>query len=170
MPRDAMNPLSPFQQVSLVVLRTMIGWHFLYEGLYKFRPAGLVARGDAPRGVDLGRVPEKPPAARPGGWRAAAVDAGLLPWIDKLVMFGLHRRGRLAAAGALHPSGVHRRPAAAGPCSTSCICPPDRHAPDGRRGELPAVLNKTLIEGFAVLALFFFRHWTHRWARSVVAP
>ena len=25
-----------FQQTSLVLLRTLIGWHFLYEGYYKF--------------------------------------------------------------------------------------------------------------------------------------
>ncbi|HEV8132962.1 MAG TPA: DoxX subfamily [Acidobacteriota bacterium] len=27
--------LSGFQQVSLILLRTLIGWHFLYEGYYK---------------------------------------------------------------------------------------------------------------------------------------
>jgi thiosulfate dehydrogenase [quinone] large subunit len=32
--------LSPAQQVSLVLLRTFVGWHFLYEGYFKlWRPA-----------------------------------------------------------------------------------------------------------------------------------
>jgi thiosulfate dehydrogenase (quinone) large subunit len=33
-------PRSPFQQTALVVLRTLIGWHFAYEGFFKlWRPA-----------------------------------------------------------------------------------------------------------------------------------
>jgi thiosulfate dehydrogenase [quinone] large subunit len=33
-------PLSSFQQVALVVLRTLVGWHFAYEGFFKlWRPA-----------------------------------------------------------------------------------------------------------------------------------
>jgi thiosulfate dehydrogenase [quinone] large subunit len=31
--------------VSLVVLRIMIGWHFLYEGIYKFQKVGWSAAG-----------------------------------------------------------------------------------------------------------------------------
>ena len=31
---------SSLQQVALVTLRTLIGWHFLYEGLYKLRLPG----------------------------------------------------------------------------------------------------------------------------------
>ena len=38
--RDTEPVLSTFQQWSLVVLRTLIGWHFLYEGYFKlWRPA-----------------------------------------------------------------------------------------------------------------------------------
>jgi thiosulfate dehydrogenase (quinone) large subunit len=34
------EPLSRAQQVSLVLLRTLVGWHFLYEGYFKlWRPA-----------------------------------------------------------------------------------------------------------------------------------
>src|ERR1035438_8261887 len=32
---SASSPLSPVQQVALIVLRTFIGWHFLYEGYFK---------------------------------------------------------------------------------------------------------------------------------------
>jgi thiosulfate dehydrogenase [quinone] large subunit len=33
-------PLSRLQQVSLILLRTLVGWHFLYEGFFKaWRPA-----------------------------------------------------------------------------------------------------------------------------------
>jgi thiosulfate dehydrogenase (quinone) large subunit len=33
------------QQVTLILLRTLIGWHFLYEGYYKFRLPGWSADG-----------------------------------------------------------------------------------------------------------------------------
>ena len=39
--------LSPLQQVSLVILRTLVGWHFLYEGYTKLlHPAW--SQGGAP--------------------------------------------------------------------------------------------------------------------------
>src|SRR5439155_24432717 len=38
--RDTEGALTTVQQWSLVVLRTLIGWHFLYEGYFKlWRPA-----------------------------------------------------------------------------------------------------------------------------------
>ena len=38
--RDNEPALSSFQQVSLIVLRMLIGWHFAYEGFFKlWRPA-----------------------------------------------------------------------------------------------------------------------------------
>jgi thiosulfate dehydrogenase [quinone] large subunit len=38
--RDDTPALSSFQQVSLIVLRMLIGWHFAYEGFFKlWRPA-----------------------------------------------------------------------------------------------------------------------------------
>src|SRR5258706_5250237 len=38
--RDNPETLTSPQQVALVVLRTLIGWHFLYEGFFKlWRPA-----------------------------------------------------------------------------------------------------------------------------------
>ncbi len=42
--------LSSFQRVSLIVLRTLIGWHFLYEGYYK-----LVLPAWTREGQPLGR-------------------------------------------------------------------------------------------------------------------
>jgi thiosulfate dehydrogenase [quinone] large subunit len=36
-----------FQQTSLVLLRTLVGWHFLYEGLYKLWPPAW-SRAGAP--------------------------------------------------------------------------------------------------------------------------
>ncbi len=41
---------SRLQRVSLVVLRTLVGWHFLYEGFYK-----VIAPSWSREGVPLGR-------------------------------------------------------------------------------------------------------------------
>jgi thiosulfate dehydrogenase [quinone] large subunit len=38
--------LSTARQALLIVLRTLIGWHFLYEGYYKFRLPGWSAAGE----------------------------------------------------------------------------------------------------------------------------
>lgn len=39
------RPISFLQQFTLIVLRTLIGWHFLYEGYYKFSLPGWSAEG-----------------------------------------------------------------------------------------------------------------------------
>jgi thiosulfate dehydrogenase [quinone] large subunit len=36
---------SPLQEISLVVLRTLIGWHFLYEAYFKLMMPGWSADG-----------------------------------------------------------------------------------------------------------------------------
>ena len=104
MPRDAMNPLSTFQQTALIALRTFIGWHFLYEGYYKlmlpawtpdgkplaaWTSAGFIRAATGP----LGRL------AR------ATADAGLLLWIDKAIMIGLIAVGVSLMLGLLTRAG-----------------------------------------------------------------
>jgi thiosulfate dehydrogenase [quinone] large subunit len=39
------TPLTTAQQVALVVLRTLVGWHFLYEGFYKLWAPGWSRAG-----------------------------------------------------------------------------------------------------------------------------
>ena len=105
-----MDPtLTRNQQTLLVVLRTLIGWHFLYEGFTKVLwPAW--SRGGAP----LGRFTSAGYLRGSSGpfadlFRGLA-DSGLLPWIDALVAWGLVLVGlglmlglftQLACAGAL---------------------------------------------------------------------
>jgi thiosulfate dehydrogenase [quinone] large subunit len=85
--------LPALSQVTLIVLRTLIGWHFLYEGYYKFRLPGWSADGER-----LG------PWTSAGYFKAASgplaalfqrvVDAGWAGWLDwsvkiSLVLIGL---------------------------------------------------------------------------------
>jgi thiosulfate dehydrogenase [quinone] large subunit len=97
------------QQMALVLLRTLIGWHFLYEGLVK-----LVWPAWTRAGVPLGRFSSAGYLRSSTGpfadvFRAFA-DASWLPWLDLLMGWGLLLVGlglmlglftQLACAGAL---------------------------------------------------------------------
>jgi thiosulfate dehydrogenase [quinone] large subunit len=101
--------LSRTQQIGLVLLRTLIGWHFLYEGLVK-----LVWPAWTRAGVPLGRFSSAGYLRSSTGpfadlFRAFA-DASWLPWLDLLMAWGLLLIGlalmlglftQLACAGAL---------------------------------------------------------------------
>jgi len=106
-----MDPLAlnRIQQTALVVLRTLIGWHFLYEGLVK-----LVWPAWTRAGVPLGRFSSAGYLRSSTGpfadvFRAFA-DASWLPWLDLLMAWSLLLIGlglmlglftQLACAGAL---------------------------------------------------------------------
>jgi thiosulfate dehydrogenase [quinone] large subunit len=101
--------LSRTQQAALVLLRTLIGWHFLYEGLVK-----LVWPAWTRAGVPLARFSSAAYLRSSTGpfadlFRAFA-DASWLPWVDLLMTWGLVLVGlglmlglftQLACAGAL---------------------------------------------------------------------
>jgi len=85
-----MDPLAlnRTQQIGLVLLRTLIGWHFLYEGLVK-----LVWPAWTRAGVPMGRFSSAGYLRSSTGpfadvFRALA-DASWLPWLDLLVAWGL---------------------------------------------------------------------------------
>ncbi len=64
--------LTAASRISLIVLRTLIGWHFLYEGYYKFRLPGWSADGE-----------------RLGAWTSAGylkAATGPLAWLFRRLM------------------------------------------------------------------------------------
>ena len=98
------------QQTALVVLRTLIGWHFLYEGFAKVADSGVepgrASRSAAspPRAICAARAVRSRTSS--GAWPTRA----WLPWLDLLVAWGLVLIGlglmlglftQLACAGAL---------------------------------------------------------------------
>ena len=149
-----MDSPSRTQQLSLVVLRTLIGWHFLYEGFTK-----VLGPSWSRAGVPLGHF------SSAGYLRAAngpfaelfrrLADASWLPWLDLVVAWSLVLIGlglmlglftQLACAGALAllalfylsglpTSGVHQA---------------------GAEGAY-LLVNKNLIEAAAVAVVFAFR-------------
>jgi thiosulfate dehydrogenase [quinone] large subunit len=152
-PADGTRPISSFQQVVLVTLRTLIGWHFLYEGLYKLRLPGW-----GPDGNPL-------PAWTASGFMRAstgplgrlahfALERGWLPTIDKMVMIGVAAVGvslilglltRLGCIGALVLLSMFY-----------LLAIPTTGMPQPNAEGSYLFVNKTLIEGVAVLVLLSF--------------
>jgi len=71
--------LTPVQMWAIVVLRVVIGWHFLYEGIAKlslpsWSAAGFLQQSRGPFG---------------GVFRGLAADPGLLEKVNLLTMWGL---------------------------------------------------------------------------------
>ena len=145
--------LSPLQQTSLVLLRTLIGWHFLYEGYFKwslpawssdgkplgaFSAAGYIKAGDGPL----------------SGLAQWAINAGLLPWINGLVIFGLLAVGVSLMLGLLTQLGCLGGLLLLATFYFTAI-PTSGLPQPGAEGSY-LFINKTLIEGVAVFALFTF--------------
>jgi len=73
------NGLSRPQLVAIVVMRVLIGWHFLYEGLSKLTSEGWSAAGY----MSQARGPLE------GLFRSMAADPGTLDIVNKTNMWGL---------------------------------------------------------------------------------
>jgi thiosulfate dehydrogenase [quinone] large subunit len=147
------SPLSPFQQVSLVLLRTLIGWHFLYEGIYKMSlPAWSPDGHPIPAWTSAGFI--KAASGPFGALARRAADAGMLPWIDKLIMFGV------AAVGVSLILGLLTRAGCVGALLLLALfyvmAVPTSGMPQPMAEGSYLLVNKTLVEGAAVLALFAF--------------
>jgi thiosulfate dehydrogenase (quinone) large subunit len=74
-----MTKLSRVQMATIVVLRVLIGWHFLYEGLSKLTSPGWSASGYL--------LQSRGPFA--GVFRWMAADASALAAVNQLNMWGL---------------------------------------------------------------------------------
>jgi thiosulfate dehydrogenase (quinone) large subunit len=152
------NPrsFSSFQQVTLVCLRTLIGWHFLYEGVYKYRlsqpawnPDGT---GPMTAWTSSGFLQAATgPLGKLAQW---ALGHGWLPTIDKLVMVGV------AAVGLSLILGLFTRLGCIGGLALLAMFYllqiPTTGMPQPHAEGNYLFVNKTLIEGIAVLVLLAF--------------
>jgi thiosulfate dehydrogenase [quinone] large subunit len=145
--------LSGPQQAALVILRTLIGWHFLYEGYYKLMLPAWSADGKP-----------LPPWTSVGYLKAASgplarvfqrvIDAGHIGWIDNAVKFGLLLIGlslilglftRVGCWGALFLLALFY-----------ALAIPTAGSPQPGNEGTYLIVNKTLIEGAAVCVLLAF--------------
>ena len=151
-----MNPLAlnRTQQIGLVLLRTLIGWHFLYEGLVK-----LVWPAWTRAGVPMGRFSSAGYLRSSTGpfadvFRAFA-DASWLPWLDLLVAWGL----LLIGLGLM--LGLFTQAACAGALALLALfylswLPTRGVYEPGTEGNY-LLVNKNLVEAAAVFVVLVFR-------------
>ena len=142
------------QKVSLVALRTLIGWHFAYEGLYKLSLPGWSRAGD------------RLPAWSAAGYLNAAggplgdlfrdlAGSGALAWIDVLVPVGLLLVGLSLLLGLATQIGCWGAIAFLTLFYLSAI--PTTGTPQpGTEGSY-LLVSKNLIELVAVVAVLVFR-------------
>ena len=145
--------LAPLQQTSLVILRTLVGWHFLYEGYTKLlHPAW--SQGGAPL----------PPWSSAAYLKAATGPfAALFHWMGNASWIGsldVAVAVALAAVGVSLMLGLFTQIGCAGAqallVSFYLAAVPTGGA-DPRAEGTYLLVNKNLVEACAVLVLFAFR-------------
>lgn len=149
-----MNGLTTFQRVALIIVRTVIGWHFLYEGLYKLllpgwsRDGARLAEWTAKGYLKISTGPFAPMLHR-------LADSGLAPWIDILVPVGLLLVGLSLILGLFTQLGCW---GAIGLLIMFYISMPPTtglQVPGAEGAYL--LVNKNLVELVTVIALLSFR-------------
>jgi thiosulfate dehydrogenase [quinone] large subunit len=150
---DTTSRLSSFQQFALIALRTVIGWHFLYEAYYK-----IVSPAWSPGGGPL------TPWSSAGYLKGASgplarvfqrlINSGATPWIDRSVKIALLLIGlslllglftRIGASGALLLLSLFY-----------LLYVPTLGVPQPNSEGTYLIVNKTLIEAIAVIVLLAF--------------
>ena len=146
--------LNRTQQTALVMLRTFIGWHFLYEGLVK-----LVWPAWTRAGAPMGRFSSAGYLRSSTGpfadvFRAFA-DASWLPWLDLLVAWSL------LLVGLALMLGLFTQVACAGAIALLALfylswLPTRGVYEPGTEGNY-LLVNKNLVEAAAVFVVLVFR-------------
>lgn len=145
---------STAQQVALVLLRTLIGWHFLYEGYFKLlHPAWSRAGEPLAAFTSAGYLSN---ASGPlAGLFQSLADPAWAPWIDNGVAIALLLTGLLLMLGLFTQPG----------CTVALLLLiafyvsniPLQGLPEPRAEGTYLLVNKNLIEAAAVAVLLTFR-------------
>jgi thiosulfate dehydrogenase [quinone] large subunit len=147
------NSTTSFQTVSLVVLRTLIGWHFLYEAYYKLNLPGWRS-GSGPIAAWTSAAYLKG-ATGPAAWLFhKLVNAGWTPWIDRAVKITLLLIGLSLILGLFTKVGTWAAFALLSLFYVLYI--PTTGMPQPNNEGTYLIVNKTLIEAAAVLVLIAF--------------
>ncbi|HXW07857.1 MAG TPA: DoxX family membrane protein [Vicinamibacterales bacterium] len=151
---DRPRALSGTQQLLLVLLRTLIGWHFLYEGYFKLLyPAWTRA------GVPLERFSSAGYLRNAGGPFGEVfhvlADPAWAPWVDRGVAFALLVAGLLLVLGLFTQLGCVLALGLLAAFYLSAI--PLQGVPEPRSEGTYLIVNKNLIEAAAVCVVLVFR-------------
>ena len=143
----------PVQQVALITMRTVIGWHFLYEGYYKiWSPAWSPAGAPLARWTSAGYLRgASGPLAALFRWM---VDKEWTLWIDRSVKIGLLLIGLSLILGLFTRIGAWA--ALFLLMLFYLLYVPLTGVPQAGAEGTYLIVNKTLIEATAVVVLLAF--------------
>lgn len=144
---------SSLQQFALIVLRTLIGWHFLYEGYYKLMLPGWSSDGKplAPWTSAGYLKAATGPLAPLMQWM---MNKGWVGWMDGAVKFGLFLIGLSLLLGLFTRLGCWAALLLLAMFYLLAI--PTSGSPQPGNEGTYLFVNKTLIEGAAVMVLLAF--------------
>ena len=148
------TPLTTAQQVGLVVVRTLIGWHFLYEGVFKLvSPAW--SRAGAPLSPWSSAGYLRGASGPLGGAFHALAGSPLLPYVDMAMPIAL------AVVGLLLMLGLFTRLACIAALALLALfylsSIPTAGVPQPGAEGAYLLVNKNLIEAAAVFVVLAFR-------------
>jgi thiosulfate dehydrogenase (quinone) large subunit len=146
--------LSSLQRVMLILLRTLIGWHFLYEGYYKLMLPGWGADGK-PLGPWSSSGYLKAASGPLAGLFRPLLNSGWIHWVDRLVEIGLVLVGLSLMLGLLTRAGCWGAIFFLSLFYLTAI--PLAGLPQTGNEGTYLLVNKNLIELTAVLVLLVFR-------------
>ena len=147
------NP-SDRQRVALVLLRTLVGWHFLYEGYYKLAVPGWSRGGRLLARWSAGGYLKSASGPLAGIFHALA-SSSVSAWIDHLIPIALVLVGLSLILGLLTQVGCWGALALLLTFYAAAI--PTTGTPQAGAEGTYLLVNKTLIEAAAVLVLLTFR-------------
>jgi thiosulfate dehydrogenase [quinone] large subunit len=151
---DRAVALSPSQQITLILLRTLIGWHFAYEGYFK-----LLGPAWNREGVPLEPFSSTAYLRNAGGPFAGLFrmlgEPGWASWIDSALVAALLIAGVLLILGWFTQAACLVALTLLGLFYLSAI--PMSGLPEPRTEGTYLIVNKNLIEASAVLVLMAFR-------------
>jgi thiosulfate dehydrogenase [quinone] large subunit len=143
----------PVQQFALITLRTVIGWHFLYEAYYKIRSPAW-----SPAGTPLARWTSAGYLKGASGPLAIIfikmTNAGWTPWIDRTVKISLLLIGLSLILGLFTKVGSWG--ALFFLVLFYLLYVPTLGVPQPNNEGTYLIVNKTLIEAAAVCVLIAF--------------
>jgi thiosulfate dehydrogenase [quinone] large subunit len=146
--------MSTLQRVALVLSRTLIGWHFLYEGYYKLMVPGWTRAGQpVPAWSAAGYLHAASGPLAPLFQSIAA--NGALPIVDRVVPIGLLLTGLSLVAGLFTQAGCASAMAFLALFYLSAI--PTLGGPQPGAEGTYLIVSKNLVELAAVLVIFSFR-------------
>jgi thiosulfate dehydrogenase [quinone] large subunit len=146
--------LTGFQRVSLVLLRTLCGWHFLYEGAFKvWWPAWSRAGSPLPRWTSASYL--RAATGPLGGFFHVLADSRLLPVLDRLLPLALLAVGLSLLLGLFTRAGCLGALLLLGLFYLSAI--PTMGVPQAGAEGAYLLVNKNLVEAGALLVLLSFK-------------